>query len=54
VGAVCQRTAYLVAHGYRALCFWNNQVLNDLNAVVSVIENAIAEQLEKKNDQTEE
>jgi very-short-patch-repair endonuclease len=49
-----QRTAYLVANGYRVLRFWNNQVLNDLNAVVIAIENAIAEQLEKKNDQTEE
>ncbi len=49
-----QRTTYLTAQGYRVLRFWNNQVMEDLNAVVSAIENAIAEQLEEKNNQTEE
>ena len=44
-----RRTAYLVAKGYRILRFWNNQVMDDLNAVVIAIENAIDELLEQKN-----
>ena len=44
-----RRTAYLVAKGYRVLRFWNNQVMDDLNAVVIAIENAIDELLEQKN-----
>ena len=54
MGAVCQRTAYLAAHGYRVLRFWNHQVMDDLNAVVIAIENVIAELLEAKKDQTKE
>ena len=49
-----RRTAYLAAHGYRVLRFWNNQVMDDLNAVVIAIENAIDELLELKNNQAEE
>jgi very-short-patch-repair endonuclease len=49
-----QRTAYLAAHGYRVLRFWNNQVMDDLNAVVIAIENAIGELLEANKDQPEE
>jgi very-short-patch-repair endonuclease len=49
-----QRTAYLAAHGYRVLRFWNNQVMDDLNAVVIAIENAIDELLELKNNQAED
>ena len=44
-----RRTAYLVAKGYRVLRFWNHQVMDDLNAVVIAIENAIDELLEQKN-----
>ena len=49
-----RRTAYLAAHGYRVLRFWNHQVVDDLNAVVITVDKAIAEQLEEKNNQTEE
>ena len=49
-----RRTAYLAAHGYRVLRFWNNQVMDDLNAVAIAIENTIDELLEKKNNQAEE
>ena len=45
-----RRTAYLSAHGYRVLRFWNNQVMEDLNAVVIVIENTIDELIEAKKD----
>jgi very-short-patch-repair endonuclease len=40
----------LAAHGYRVLRFWNNQVMDDLNAVVIAIENAIDELMEEKNN----
>ena len=50
MGAVCQRTAYLTAHGYRVLRFWNNQVMDDLNAIVIAIENTIDELIEEKNN----
>ena len=49
-----RRTAYLVAKGYRILRFWNNQVMDDLNAVVIAIENAIDELIDSKNDSAEE
>ena len=49
-----RRTAYLVAKGYRVLRFWNNQVMDDLNAVVIAIENNIDELLKQKNNQAEE
>ena len=49
-----RRTAYLTAHGYRVLRFWNNQVMDDLNAVVIAIENNIDELLEQKNNRDEE
>jgi very-short-patch-repair endonuclease len=36
-----ERTAFLQAKGYRVLRFWNNDVLNDLNGVMSVILEAL-------------
>ncbi len=32
-----ERTAYLNAHGFRIIRFWNDQVLRDTDAVVSAI-----------------
>ena len=32
-----QRTAFLQAHGWQVLRFWNNDVLTNLNGVLSVI-----------------
>lgn len=32
-----ERTAFLQSKGYRVLRFWNNDVINDLNGVISVI-----------------
>ena len=32
-----QRTAFLESKGYRVLRFWNNDVMNDRNAVLQVI-----------------
>jgi very-short-patch-repair endonuclease len=49
-----RRTAYLAAHDYRVLRFWNNQVMDDLNAVVIAIDNAVDELLDSKNDWAEE
>ena len=46
--AVCQRITYLAAHGYRVLRFWNNQVLEDLIAVVSVIDNVSTNFLKRR------
>jgi very-short-patch-repair endonuclease len=36
-----ERTAYLAAHGYRVIRFWNDQVLNDMQAVMQVINAAL-------------
>lgn len=36
-----QRTTYLEAKGYRVLRFWNNDVLQSLAGVLSVIDNVI-------------
>jgi very-short-patch-repair endonuclease len=36
-----QRTEFLQSKGYRVLRFWNNDVMNDLNGVVSVIQEAL-------------
>lgn len=32
-----QRTAYLEAHGYQVLRFWNNQVMGDIEGVLRAI-----------------
>jgi very-short-patch-repair endonuclease len=37
-----RRSGFLGAEGYRVLRFWNNQVLNELDAVVEVIDSALA------------
>jgi very-short-patch-repair endonuclease len=37
-----ERTAFLQSKGYRVLRFWNNDVMNDLNAVIGVIQEALA------------
>jgi very-short-patch-repair endonuclease len=36
-----ERTKYLEAHGYRVLRFWNNDVMNDIEAVLKVIWGAL-------------
>ncbi len=36
-----ERTAYLKMQGYRVLRFWNNQVMNDIQAVMRVILEAV-------------
>ncbi len=38
-----ERTQFLQAKGYRVLRFWNNDVLNDLNGVITSIQNTIKE-----------
>ena len=35
------RSQYLQAKGYRVLRFWNNDALNDLNAVIAAIQAAL-------------
>lgn len=35
------RTAYLAAQGYRVIRFWNGQVMNDMEAVMGMIEKAL-------------
>ncbi len=35
------RTAYLQRHGYRVLRFWNNDVLENVEGVLSMIEEAL-------------
>ena len=37
-----ERSQYLQAKGYRVLRFWNNDVINDLNAVITVIQEALS------------
>jgi very-short-patch-repair endonuclease len=42
-----ERTKYLEAHGYRVLRFWNNEVLNNTDAVLKAIWSTLNEE-EKK------
>ena len=37
------RTRYLEAQGWRVICFWNNDVLRNLEGVVHTIERALAD-----------
>jgi very-short-patch-repair endonuclease len=37
-----ERTAFLASKGYRVLRFWNDAVLQDLNAVIQIILEALA------------
>jgi len=39
-----ERTAFLESQGYRVLRFWNDAVLNDLQGVVSAIQQALESQ----------
>ena len=32
-----ERTRYLQSQGYKVIRFWNNAVMNDINAVIKVI-----------------
>jgi len=41
-----ERTAFLESHGYRVLRFWNGDVMNDINGVIGVIQEAIQGKLE--------
>lgn len=36
-----ERTKYLEAQGYKVIRFWNNQVINEINAVILVIMEAL-------------
>ncbi len=36
-----ERTAYLRAHGYEVIRFWNDQVMNNIQGVMQVIERAV-------------
>lgn len=36
-----ERTKYLEAQGYKVIRFWNNQVMNEINAVILVIMEAV-------------
>jgi very-short-patch-repair endonuclease len=38
-----KRTAFLTSSGYRVLRFWNNEVLDDIDAVMEVIHAALSE-----------
>ena len=38
-----ERTKYLEAHGYRVMRFWNNDVLNNTEAVLQIIWSALNE-----------
>jgi very-short-patch-repair endonuclease len=42
-----ERTKYLEARGYRVLRFWNNDVMNDMDAVLRLIWNALQEREQK-------
>ncbi len=32
-----ERTKYLEEQGYKVICFWNNQVMNDIDGVIRAI-----------------
>jgi very-short-patch-repair endonuclease len=38
-----ERTAFLESKGYRVLRFWNDEILNDIEAVLQVIYDALKE-----------
>jgi crossover junction endodeoxyribonuclease RuvC/BirA family biotin operon repressor/biotin-[acetyl-CoA-carboxylase] ligase len=38
-----ERTKYLVSQGYRVLRFWNNDVMNNIDSVLTVIWNVLKE-----------
>ena len=38
-----ERTAFLQSKGYRVLRFWNNDVMNDIDSVLTVIWDALKE-----------
>ncbi len=42
-GYDAERTAFLESKGYRVLRFWNNDVMNDLDAVLKVIWSALSD-----------
>ena len=44
-----KRTAYLKAAGYRVLRFWNNEVLQDIEAVMTAIHAVLAERAPHPN-----
>ena len=44
MAADAQRTAFLSSHGYRVLRFWNNDVLSNVEGVMTLIHEAINEQ----------
>ncbi|MDB5681687.1 MAG: endonuclease protein [Sphingomonas bacterium] len=37
------RTAFLIAEGYRVIRFWNNEVMTNIDGVVRVIADALAD-----------
>lgn len=39
------RTAFLKAEGYRVIRFWNNQIMQEINGVLQLIEDALKKQL---------
>lgn len=39
-----ERTAFLKSKGYKVLRFWNNDVMNNMDAVLNVIWDALNEQ----------
>ncbi len=43
VGADAARTAFLNSRGYRVLRFWNNDVLQQTEAVMAAIYDALSE-----------
>src|SRR5262249_7998969 len=43
IAADAQRTAYLESHGYRVLRFWNHQVMNEIEGVMSAIYAAVCD-----------
>jgi very-short-patch-repair endonuclease len=36
-----ERTRYLESQGYKVVCFWNNDVMSDINGVFQAIEIAL-------------
>ena len=47
MSADARRTTYLNSHGYRVLRFWNNDVLSNVEGVMTLIHQAIGEQQQR-------
>jgi very-short-patch-repair endonuclease len=52
VAADARRTAFLNARGYRVLRFWNNEIFNQIDGVMSTIHQALVDAAAKRESES--